>query len=162
MDKPRYLYHGSVNKELKELRPGNITPRYEEEGDSVFATPHIALAAMFLCPRTIPVEIGIYGDRFVLFAESDEKTFRDLDKGGAIYTLPAESFTNNYQIGMHENEWVSAESIKPIKRDVYITAVDVMQAHGVEIYLVNQNIMRQIRSNPSSGLDIIKSSRPFH
>ena len=73
MQKPEFLYHASFDTNILEFEPRNDSPRYSGEVNLIFATPHLGVAAMFLVPKDIPVEISIYGGRYVTFINSTEE-----------------------------------------------------------------------------------------
>jgi len=45
-----YLYHASSRKDLKVIKPSNITVRDPKEGKVVFATNNISYASCFIVP----------------------------------------------------------------------------------------------------------------
>lgn len=156
MDKPQKLYHASQDVNIVEFEPRNESPRYSNEVNLVFATPHEALAAMFLSPRDIPIEIGIYGNKYVIFIQEEEKTFQKKDKGGAIYVLPSDSFETDTIHGMKEIEWYSKEPVKPIGKTIYETSSEAMDKFHITKYFVDPETMNKIRQNPSDALDLVK------
>ena len=156
MDKPKRLYHASHDVTIEVLQPHNKSPRYSGEVDLVFATPHEPLAAMFLAPRGIPIEIGIYGPKYALFIESDEATFTKKDKGGAIYTLPSDTFNTDTVHGMKEIEWYSEVSVKPLSKTVYKTAIEALEKYSVSKYFVDAETMKKIREDPAHALDLVE------
>lgn len=156
MDKPQNLYHASTSTDIEEFEPRNNSPRYSGEVNLVFATPSEALAAMFLAPADIPIEISIYGDEYVLFIESDRKTFQKKDRGGAIYTLPTDSFETDNVHGMKEIEWYSKVPVRPIAKKIYNTSVEAMDKYNIKRYFVSHQTMDKIRKNPADALNLVK------
>ena len=102
--KPRYLFHGSPYKDLDELKPMNLTVRDSSEGKVIFATQSKIYASVFIVPaddswshicafssgtkgpqgKLVTTQYAVYADR---------KRFEELDKGGAIYKVPSDSFS---------------------------------------------------------------------
>jgi hypothetical protein len=155
MSKPRVLYHASANKNLEELQPNNDYPRFEGEGPLVFATQHLAAAAMFLAPKSIPTNMSIFGDTHVLFINAREEQFIKADNGGAIYTLPGVTFETDPSIGMGENEWTSNVSVTPFDKTVYETSIRAMDEHGVVRYFVSDSQMTRIQGDPARALEVV-------
>lgn len=156
MRKPDILYHASHNTDIDELEPRNHSPRFEGEQDLVFATEHIALAAMFLSPKGIPTEVSVFGDRYVIFINSSESEYKMADKGGAIYSLPSTTFETDMTIGMGENEWVSKVSVKPLSKIVFDSSIEAMNKHGVECYFVSDDTMKVIRADPANAMNLVR------
>jgi hypothetical protein len=155
MVKPELLYHASPSKDLTIIQPRNEFPRFDSEQDLVFATQHLAVAAMFLAPRSIPTEMSIFGDRYILFIEATEDAYKAVDTGGAIYTLPSTSFSTNPNVGMGENEWTSSVAVTPITKQLFATSLEAIMLQDAEYYFVSPADMKIIQSNPAQALDII-------
>jgi hypothetical protein len=155
MNRPTKLFHASPSTDILEFEPRNEYPRYTGEANLVFATPHEELAAMFLSPRTINTEIGIYDDEYVIFINADEGTYAKHDRGGAIYSLPVETFETDTNSGMKENEWYSKMSVKPIDKTVYRTSIEAMEKFNVKRYFVDDDTFEKIRSNPADALKFV-------
>jgi hypothetical protein len=162
MEKPINLYHASPQKDVSEFEPRNESPRYTGEENLVFATPHKEVAAMFLVPKDIPTEIGKYGDDHVVFVNGTAEEFKAHDIGGAIYTLPNDTFVTDRGIGMGDVEWVSNQSVKPISKTLYETSIDALHDNHVSVYFLNKDVFSRIQANPSNGLEIVKSSKLVH
>jgi hypothetical protein len=156
MNRPTRLFHASPSTDISELEPRNEYPRYTGESNLVFATPHEELAAMFLSPRTINTEIGIYDDEYVIFINADEATYAEQDQGGAIYSLPIETFETDTTSGMRENEWYSKTPVKPIDKTVYRTSFEAMEKFNVKRYFVDDDTFQKIKSNPPDALKLVE------
>ena len=156
MNRPTKLFHASPSTEVTEFEPRNEYPRYSGEENLVFATPHEELAAMFLSPRSIDTEISTFGDQYVIFINADENTYRAEDQGGAIYSLPVESFETDTVNGMGENEWYSKAPVRPIDKTVYNTSVEAMEKLKVKRYFVNDYTFQRIRENPADALKLVE------
>jgi len=156
MNRPTKLFHASPLTNLLELKPQNKYPRYADETNLIFATPHQALAAMFLSPRTIDTEIAVYGDRHVIFINSDKESYAQQDKGGAIYLLPVDTFETDNVHGMGEMEWYSRTAVKPTNKTVYQTSIEAMDAFGVTRFYVNDDTFQKIRLDPANALKLVE------
>jgi hypothetical protein len=90
------LYHASSNTNIKIFEPRNKSVRIPGEGELVFATPDPRVAAMFLVPSEVgPSEIGVYNGRAVIIINATANDLEAKDQGGAIYTLPSTTFTED-------------------------------------------------------------------
>jgi hypothetical protein len=155
MNRPTKLFHASPSTDILEFEPRNEYPRYAGEADLVFATPHEELAAMFLSPRGISTEIGIYDGLYVIFINADEAAYAEQDHGGAIYSLPVETFEMDTDNGMRENEWYSKSPVKPLGKTVYRTSIEAMEKFNVRRYFVNDDTFQRIRENPANALKLV-------
>jgi hypothetical protein len=155
MKKPVVLYHASSDTKIIEFEPRNESPRYSGEVDLVFATPHPELAAMFLAPKDIAVEISIYDDKYVIFINSTEEEYQSKDKGGAIYILPNDTFETDSIHGMAELEWVSKVPVRPDSKTIFTTSLDAMDKYNVERYFVSEDIFKQIQQDPGNALNLV-------
>jgi hypothetical protein len=156
MSQPDILYHASPSTDVTILEPRSEYPRYPGEANLVFATPLKELAAMFLVPRDIETEIGIYGDRYVVFINSSAELYAEQDKGGAIYSLPVDTFETDSVHGMGEIEWYSKVPVQPLSKVVYGTSIEAMDTSNVERFFVNNNTFEKIRANPSDALRLVE------
>lgn len=156
MNRPTKLFHASPSIEIIEFEPRNEYPRYADEANLVFATPYEGLASMFLSPRGIDTEISIYGDQYVIFINADENTYKTQDKGGAIYSLPVETFETDTVNGMRENEWYSKTPVKPISKAVFQTSIEAMQEFGVKWYFVDNDTFQKIKADPANALKLVE------
>jgi hypothetical protein len=155
MKKPEKLYHASHDTNIVEFEPRNESPRYIGEVDLVFATPHPGIAAMFLAPKDIPIEISVYGDKYVAFINSNEQEYALKDKGGAIYTLPVDTFETDQKNGMGEAEWVSKVPVKPITTIIFKSSLEAMHSYGVEKHFVSDAVFEEIRKDPGNALGLV-------
>jgi hypothetical protein len=74
---------------------------------------------------------------------SNRDLFQKLDKGGTIYKLPGDSFSNDPSKGL-KSEWVSKKNIKPIDRTDYDSALEAMLENGLQVYFVDDNFLEMI------------------
>ncbi len=155
MNRPKELYHASTVVDVEVFEPRNEYPRYPGEPNLVFATPHKALAAMFLAPDDFAKEIAVYGDRYVIFINGTEENHKAADRAGAIYTLPVETFETDASRGMGEVEWYSEVAVRPISKMVYKSSIEAMDELGVERYYVNDEVFRKIQANPADALSLV-------
>lgn len=157
---PRVLYHSSPNLDIDIFEPRKEKVRDPEEGPVVFATPDKALAAAFLV-RTDGswVKIGRFSDGETQtpwhLVTKNKRRFRRLDKGGAIYYLPATGFTFDVDKGMGDMEWTNKNSVKPIKKEVFSSGEQAMKDPGVNLYFVDRKTFKAINESDDHGRSII-------
>lgn len=156
----KVLYHSSPNINIDIFEPRKEKVRDPEEGPVVFATPDKALAAAFLV-RTDGswVKIGRFTDGKNQtpwhLVTKNKRRFRRLDKGGAIYHLPAAGFSSDPNKGMGDMEWTSRKAVRPLKKDVYTSGEQAMKELGVNLYFVNRRTFRSINKSKDHGRSII-------
>ncbi len=156
MPRPAVLYHASTDRTITEFEPRNESPRYEGEPRLVFATPHEEVAAMFLVPKTISAEMGKYDDVYAVFVNGTEEELDAQDKGGAIYSLPTDTFETDQTIGMGATEWVSAQPVTPLSKTVYSSVRDALRENNVRVYFLSNEMFERVQSNPSHGLELVQ------
>lgn len=158
MEKPTTLYHGSSNKEIERLEPSSKKVRDRAEGPKVFATPDKRMASVFM--------IGVddswgnsgqhNGTPFMVI--SDRERFESLDKGGAIYHLPGDTFTSDPEKGLGDLEWASSESVQPVHREDHESALEAMLNHGVQVYFVDKDTYHSFQTDHDHGLSILRTT----
>jgi hypothetical protein len=148
-EKPPFLYHASPDKNIKKLEPRKLSDRNIDEGPKVFATPDKSFVSCFIA-RTDDTwtQIGVYNTgekKIYTHCISDEKRFRELDKGGAIYTVSSESFDLDITQGFRE--WTSYKPVDVMKKEEYETGLDAMIENEVRVYFCNKEQLEEIRKN---------------
>ncbi len=164
--KPAKLYHASWNKAIREFEPRNEKVRDPLEGPVVFATPDKAYAACFLVPTDDGwVKIGRYSSDGIpgpwKVVVSDEQRFKELNKGGAIYHLPSQSFQFHPERNMGETEWTSTQPVEPSNQEDYDSSLQAMQQHGVDVFFVDKATFEAINRSYDQGKSIIDSLAPI-
>ncbi len=161
--KIKKLYHASSNKEIEILEPKAESIRDPNEGPVVFASDSKEYATCFLVSTTNEwSRISRYSSSkhppIYVMCISDEKRFRKLDKGGAIYHLSPIGFYLDESKG--SIEWTSKKSVKPIKKELYDSALDAMIENGVIVYFCDELTLSDLKKDPSDverGMRILKS-----
>jgi hypothetical protein len=146
-EKPEFLYHASSNKNISEFEPRKEKVRDPEEGSVVFATPDLALASAFLMKElddSWSHKGNIDGVSYV--AINDRDLFNKLDKGGAIYKLPGNSFSCDIKKGMGELEWTTKECVSPVDKVEYSSVLEAMLNNGLQVYFVDKDAFNKINS----------------
>lgn len=149
-EKPPYLYHASVEKNLKKIDPRAVSFRDQNEGNVVFAAPDRALATTFLIKAGDDwTERGKINGVYYMAINGKDR-FMENDHGGTIYKLPSESFSFNPDKGMRENEWTSNEAVVPIESTDQDSALEAMIDNDVQVYFVDDNTFNKLCNIPSN------------
>jgi len=150
--KPKFLYHGSPNKNIAIFEPRAESIRDPKEGPVIFGAPDKVYASMFLVPSDDDwTSKGQFSGQYYQ-AIADEKRYRELDKGGAIYTFSSESFETDLTKSMKQREWISRKPVKPIKKEVYESGLEAMKQLGVKVVFVTSDVFSEFRQKLRSGL----------
>ncbi|KKQ52392.1 MAG: hypothetical protein US72_C0008G0057 [Microgenomates group bacterium GW2011_GWC1_38_12] len=101
MNRPLYLYHASPQCDLKIIEPRkNTAPEGFKKGPVVFATDSFPFVTQFLVPHDDSwANGGAFGSTY-FFVISDGKRFKKVDKGGCVYLVLSDNFTN-----YNKREW---------------------------------------------------------
>lgn len=136
-EKPEFLYHGSPNKNIETLEPRSKFQRDKNESPKVFAGNE-EIAAMFLARfGDSMTQISTYNEIPVIVIR-DRKHFLKKDKGGAIYKLPGNTFENDPSRPFGEREWTSGDSVDPLEKEQFDSALFAMLEKGVQVYFVDK------------------------
>lgn len=73
LEKPKFLYHGSAHKVLKELQPQGKSHR-AEEGELLYATQNLVAASIFLIGG-VHYGCGRFGDVWYTWIIADRDDF---------------------------------------------------------------------------------------
>lgn len=162
LEKPPILFHASRSATIDVFEPRNEHTRDATEGPRVFATPSRALASLFLVESDDSwVQSGMM-DSTPYIIISDEARFRALDTGGAIYSLPSDTFDCDPNKGLREFEWTSAQPVTPTEKEIIPSALDDMVAQGVRIYFVDKDVFDAIQHAPDNGESIVGQLTTYH
>lgn len=165
MNRLKTLYHASPNSEIDIFEPRNESIRNVGEGPVVFATPDKALASTFLVPSDESwVLVGRWSESgeagpWHVIVKSRYKFMR-LDSGGAIYHLPGDGFIYRPDEGLGENEWISTEKVRPLKKEIVEFGLKAMIENGVEVYFVGRRVYREIKKSEDDGMEIVSKLKP--
>lgn len=160
MDKPKILYHASANTDVEILEPRKESYRDPKEGPVVFATPNKSYASCFLVKTNDSwAHISRFGDTWHMII-NDKERFMNTDIGGALYELPSETFYCDPHKGTGLSEWVSKESVKPLRKTIYKSGLEAMQENGVKVFFISQETFTDINNSSDHGYSIILSLKP--
>ncbi len=155
IDKPQVLYHSSPNNNIELFEPTlGKRPRDFGHDPVIFATDNFTFATHFLVTTDDSwTSDGAFNDVDYFVCGNKEK-FLSNDKGGTIYTLPADTFTQ-----LKRREWFSKTSVKPISKIYLSSGLDAMLDQGVQFYFTDKDTFKKIRNSSDHGLEIIKTMR---
>jgi hypothetical protein len=157
MSKHKVLYHGSSDRNIKVFEPRiGSTPRNFTDGPVVWATDELVRAIKFIvpCDDSWTAKGAYDGEHYVLV--SDEDRFRKADVGGAVYKLPSDTFTK-YKKG----ERISKVSVKPLGKIEYESGIKAMIDHGIKIYLISPEKLKEFHKNPPESKHIVDKLKKF-
>ena len=80
----------------------------------------------------------------VLVICNSPEEYISADEGGAIYTVPIDTFMKSPQEGLEDSELVSDVEVTPIYKQIYATSLEAMKERGITIYFVNSQIFNKI------------------
>ncbi len=160
-EKPSVLFHASSHKDIDVIEPRAEKTRDPGEGPKVFGTPSRAMVSMFLVPSDDTwVQSGAINNLPYIII-SDEARYRSLDKGGVIYHLPSDTFSNDSEVGSKDLEWTSATGVEPVGKEFVSSALGDMYTQGVQIYFVDKETYQSIQNAPDNGVSIVDVLTPF-
>jgi len=154
----KYLHHASQNRDIKVFEPRAESVRDPNEGSVVFATPDKVMASVFIVPMNDSwTNSGLFGDTHY-FVCGDEEGFRKIDRGGAIYVLPSETFENDPHKGLGTREWTSKVPVRPIKKKLYESGLEAMLVMGVQVYFIGKEKFQELKNSLDHGNKILRES----
>jgi len=167
MEKPPFLYHATSNRNIEIFEPRAESIRDPNEGSVVFGTPSKAYVSMFIVKSNDSwTSKGRYNGVWY-HAISDEERYRQLDKGGAIYTLPSDTFETDLTRGMKSMEWVSRVSVKPLEKEIYDSGIEAMLKNGVKVLFVPNDVFVTFGNlmkgqKIEKAFDLLFSNKPYN
>jgi hypothetical protein len=159
-EKPPELYHASRESSIEVFKPRIGKRRDENEGAQIFATPSKAMATVFLVETDDSWTQSGAKDGVPYIIISDRERFESLDQGGTIYSLPSDSFETDTEEGLRDLEYTSEDTVKPIGKETFDSAITAMIDYGVKVYFVDKETFEKIQSAPDHGEKIVDSLEP--
>ena len=148
------IYHGSPEKIESALKPALNHATFEHVHDrpAIFGTDRIDASALFMFPMNALASIGFEQDIAYICIWGTAEEFAKKDKGGFIYTLPAETFE---KIGK-DYEWQSFVEVVPAETKRFGSVIDGMVKCGVQVYFINdENTMDSIVAEKDNRAPIL-------
>lgn len=164
-EKPPVLYHASSRKDLEILKPRAESIRDDSEGPVVFATQDKSFVSCFLVDTDDSwSKISVYRSsrhpNIYLHCIADEQRFKELDKGGAIYSVASDSFSLDESKG--DIEWTSKTDTEPFKSEVHESGLDAMLDNGVQVYFCDVeklNELKEVTDDVQKTMEILKGMK---
>lgn len=154
-DKPQVLYHASPSNNIEVFEPrSGKRPKNFGHDPVIFATDDFTFATHFLVDTDSSWTADGAFNRIDFYVCSDRERFLTNDKGGTIYTFPADTFTQ-----LKRREWFSKVAIKPISKSYFPSGLQAMLDHGVQFYFTDKDTFQKIRTSSDHGLEVIKTLR---
>ncbi|MDZ7786261.1 MAG: hypothetical protein U5L95_04030 [Candidatus Saccharibacteria bacterium] len=141
------LYHASGQKNLSELTPQPTKSNDEYIGDYVFATKNYKMALMYLVPKGLPTLMSPENEPNIVIC-STPQAFKEKDKGGAIYTVPADNFQPTPQGALSNYEMVSQKPVKPTSKDTYQSVFTALHRADIKIRFVSYATFNKLLRHP--------------
>jgi hypothetical protein len=142
IERPPYVYHGSVDGDVVSFVPRSATERPDEEA-AVYASPNIEIAKQSMANRFVTNGGVVNGRHFVCIPMTKEN-FIKKDTGGYLYKLPCDSFAPNEGRGFGDDEWVSYEDVHPLSVEYFPSLYDVLIGQGTEVYFITSKQVGEI------------------
>ncbi|MCL5090756.1 MAG: hypothetical protein M1514_01965, partial [Patescibacteria group bacterium] len=140
-----FFFHGSTDRNIEEFQPEKGQYQLRGEKPAVFATSFLEVAIAFMRTKVCPgVDQKIDNGKTWHVVISDKEKFLENDHGGAVYFLPPETFILNPQAKLvGDSEYISAQSVKPIKKVEYPSSLEAMLQIGINVYFVDRKIDKE-------------------
>jgi hypothetical protein len=157
IEKPSVVYHASNARDIERFEARSEKIRDVAEGPRIFAAVDKRLASIFMVNTDDSWANSGISNGVPYIVISDRERFISLDQGGAIYTLPSDSFSTDLQKGLGEAEWTSNQPVSPLAKEEHSSALEAMLGYGVQVYFVDPDTYQSIRQAPDHGLSILHS-----
>jgi hypothetical protein len=153
MTRPEVLYRGTPNKGVSQFVPKEKIGSGSSERLVVSAAPDRTVATKFVVPvENQNVVMGSFGDVHY-YVCNNEQAFREMDEGGAIYTLRPDDFEFNPNIGI----WTSPKPVVSTSEEDVLSGLDAMIEAGVQVFFVDQETFKRIKESSDQRLEILRN-----
>lgn len=152
MTNPELLYRGSPNKDVSLFVPKERVGHGSSERMVVSATPDRTVATKFVVPiENLKVTTGSFGGVHY-YVCGDKPAFREMDKGGAIYTLKPEDFEFNSDAGI----WASPKPVETTSQEDVSSGLEAMIEADVQVFFVDTETFNKIKESPDKIREILR------
>jgi len=163
IEKPPFLYHGTIDQNIKQFEPRSAKER-PKENPAVYASDDIEIAVQSMANKYVSNGGVVDGIKFVCIPMGREEFIRQ-DRGGVVYRLPSESFAINKGIGLGDKEWVSHDEVKPIDAVIYPSLLRALLDQGTQVYFIEPELIEVINraqdeNQPDTLKNILKNLTP--
>jgi hypothetical protein len=155
------LYHASPNKDLEIIEPKRTLSKNRCIGKYVFATSDKKLAAMYLATKGNATLMGFEHKNPWIVICANPNDYLEKDQGGAVYTLPAKTFSKTPQKGLEYSEMVSKKKVKPINKTIYKTSLQAMSEQRIKVYFVEQEKFNELLKSRDQN-KLVKELEPYN
>lgn len=140
-EKPKFLYHGSPNRDIEEFEPRDNPHR--DEPPAVYATPEKYLATIYM--HKSAGMVGFTGDHvpYAILFGTWEEVMR-LDHGGSLYVFSSDSFEPNPKGGHGKREWASQVPVKPIGQEEFPSIIEEVMKEGMQVYIMDRSMYQSL------------------
>lgn len=134
MEKPKFLYHGTPQKDIESFVPKNKNFKGEEK-DFVFASPDKRAALSYLAKGDYNWSTGIYNGEYFVVLPISKEHFVDQDRGGAVYVFDSKNFRSHED--RNDYEWVSEQKEKPIEKETFDSILETIEDADIKVYFLD-------------------------
>ncbi len=85
---------------------------------------------------------------------ADEQKFKDLDRGGALYSVLSKDFEENKD-KRGGFTYSSTQAVKPESKISVDSGLDTMIENGVQVYFVDKETLKKIKADEKHGRNIL-------
>jgi len=140
MGRPEFLYRGTPRRDVDQFVPKELVKVSGENKLVVSATPDKVAATKFIVPvEGLRVTMGVLDGIHYYFC-ADETRFRELDRGGVVYTLLSEGFMPSDRQGV----WANPNPVSPISKEEFVSGLSAMVASGVKVHFVPAGVLEKL------------------
>lgn len=156
----KVLYHASPHTNLSVIKPKHTLSKDKYIGDYVFATADHRLATMYLATKGVATLMNTDKGLWIAICCNEAK-YLNQDRGGAIYELPADTFSETPQRGLSDYELVSKAPVKPINKTINKKSLDAMLDLGINIYFVDALTFEKLVADKNKRPKILSTLHPY-
>jgi hypothetical protein len=159
MEKPKFLYHGTPQKDIESVHPKRKNFQGEEK-EFVFASPDKKAAISYLASGEYSWSAGIYNNEYFVALPISNETFKEKDIGGAVHTFDSKNFRTHDD--RKDYEWVSEQEEKPVEKEVFDSALDAIEDAGIKVYFLDseenyQKYFQMKQADRKAAYEFLKS-----
>lgn len=154
-EKPPVLFHASPRENIEIFEPRNLKTRIPGDTPHVFATPDKGYASAFLTEWDDSWAQLFNFEGVVVMVISDRERFMQSDKGGTLYELPSDNFSNVSPDEEDHPEWQTDQAIRPIGNIHFQSALEAMIENGVQVFFVTPDEFKEIDAAEDNGVSIL-------
>lgn len=132
IEKPPFLYHGSVTSEIKELEPRHRHTPYEEAGYRIYASHSPAFSAAHGFSWSSEEGFDTYEKNGQIVLKVPKRLKERLNVPIHIYKVPSATFSKTIQETTGFT-WDSAEKVCPVGVERFNSVIEAVEHFGGKI-----------------------------